>query len=220
MEKDLAPELIDKILKEFREKTDKSKIIIEQLEALKSKKVSHTNTYRFAQELGKILRKTFEENLQEGVLPNDTLYFNIASRLINTTFEKDYKLVTDYGAQVQEILNGIDKLSIKAQIPKINQDRIDNLIDFLTDRDDLEEVRRALGRSTENFTESIVDDLIKENLDFLNRVGVKKTVIRIALPTCCEYCSQLAGVYEYGSEPKDIWKRHTDCHCTIEVKKL
>ncbi|MCF0230660.1 MAG: hypothetical protein HUJ76_13325, partial [Parasporobacterium sp.] len=35
---------------------------------------------------------------------------------------------------------------------------------------------------------------------------------------CCDWCSSLAGIYEYGTEPKDVYKRHDSCRCTVTFK--
>jgi len=35
---------------------------------------------------------------------------------------------------------------------------------------------------------------------------------------CCEWCQKLAGIYEYGKHPKDIFKRHDNCTCLVTFK--
>ena len=31
---------------------------------------------------------------------------------------------------------------------------------------------------------------------------------------CCKWCTQVAGRYEYGTEPSDVYRRHDNCGCT------
>ena len=34
---------------------------------------------------------------------------------------------------------------------------------------------------------------------------------------CCKWCSSLYGIYKYPNEvPKDVYKRHENCTCTVE----
>ncbi len=33
---------------------------------------------------------------------------------------------------------------------------------------------------------------------------------------CCEWCSALAGSYRYPDVPKDVYRRHENCNCTVE----
>ncbi|MBR3419307.1 MAG: hypothetical protein IKG82_11505 [Oscillospiraceae bacterium] len=32
---------------------------------------------------------------------------------------------------------------------------------------------------------------------------------------CCEWCDKMAGRFEYGAEPDDIYRRHDNCDCTV-----
>lgn len=43
-------------------------------------------------------------------------------------------------------------------------------------------------------------------------------VIRETLGECCPWCQNLAGIYEYGTEPKDIFKRHDNCTCIVTFR--
>ena len=31
----------------------------------------------------------------------------------------------------------------------------------------------------------------------------------------CKWCTNLAGRYEYGQEPDDVYRRHDNCGCTV-----
>jgi len=33
--------------------------------------------------------------------------------------------------------------------------------------------------------------------------------------SCCKWCTKIAGRYDYGKAPEDIFKRHDNCTCTV-----
>jgi hypothetical protein len=73
-----------------------------------------------------------------------------------------------------------------------------------------------------NNSEAFYDDFIKENAKFRSKAGMKTTLTRIAEAKCCEWCAALAGTYEYGNAPDDIYRRHEFCRCTVtyQSKKI
>ena len=67
----------------------------------------------------------------------------------------------------------------------------------------------------ENAASSIVTDYIKENVEYRASSGLNETIIREELASCCKWCHALAGEYEYGMEPSDIYRRHDNCKCVV-----
>ena len=70
----------------------------------------------------------------------------------------------------------------------------------------------------ENAASSIVTDYIKDNVEYRASSGLKETIIREELASCCKWCHALAGEYEYGMEPSDIYRRHDNCKCIVLFK--
>lgn len=70
----------------------------------------------------------------------------------------------------------------------------------------------------ENAASSIVTDYIKENVEYRASSGLNETIIREELASCCKWCHDLAGEYEYGMEPSDIYRRHDNCKCIVLFK--
>ena len=79
----------------------------------------------------------------------------------------------------------------------------------------LEEALIWLREPIINNCEAFFDDFIKENAKFRNDVGLKATLTRTAESNCCSWCAALAGIYEYGKAPDDIYRRHEFCRCTV-----
>ena len=45
---------------------------------------------------------------------------------------------------------------------------------------------------------------------------MKPKVIRKESGNCCKWCKSLVGSYSYPDVPKDVYRRHQNCRCTVE----
>ena len=69
--------------------------------------------------------------------------------------------------------------------------------------DAADDVQRATARVehlpeyTENLSMSTVDDTIRANADFHYESGLNPKIVRTSAGRCCEWCSNLAGEYDY-----------------------
>ena len=64
----------------------------------------------------------------------------------------------------------------------------------------------------------MVDDAVKANAEFHYDAGLKPVITRRLGGDACAWCRNLAGSYEYHSEPEDVYRRHERCRCTVEYK--
>lgn len=217
MNKDIVPELLERIETEFKNKTEKSKILKKKILALKSGKATHLDSNEFAIEVGNILADVFKNEITEDALPDKKMYYNIAKRLIEPNMKTNYDLVSDYSREVQEVLNEESNISLKAIKPEINQDRIDGIVNKISGYDDFKEGKWLLYEPIINFTQSVVDDTIRTNADFQFKSGLTPKVVRKEAGNCCDWCKEVAGTYNYPDEvPNDVWRRHRYCRCTVE----
>lgn len=216
MIKDVAPELLKQIRNDFKIKFEESKRIKELYELITLGSATYREVNEFAIETGRILAIVFANDLSSSVLPDGKMYFNIANRIIPDTLKKNHELVTDAGAQVQKSLNEKAGIRIRAIKPEINQDRIAGLVNKVSSEDLYDSVAWVLAEPVINFTQSIVDDMIKANADFQYDAGMSPVIIRSAESKCCEWCSKLAGRYKYPEVPKDVYRRHERCRCMVE----
>lgn len=216
MIKDVAPELLERIRNDFKIKFEENEKIKELYELMASGNATYKEVNEFAIETGRILTIVFANDLSSSVLPDGKMYFNIANRIIPDTLKKNHELVTDAGAQVQKSLNEKAGIRIRAIKPEINQDRIVGLVNKVSSADSYDSVAWVLEEPVINFTQSIVDDMIKVNADFQYDAGMSPVIIRSAESKCCEWCSKLAGRYKYPEVPKDVYRRHERCRCVVE----
>lgn len=217
MEKDIVPELLETIQKEFNTKFEKSSIVKSKLLALKGKKATHLDSNELAIELGTILSRAFMDNIEKDRLPDGRMYFNIASRIIKPNIKKNYDIIGDYSKEVQNELNRQSKISLEAIKPKINEEKIDNLVSKISDYDDFDKAKWLLDEPIVNFSQSVVDDTVRENAEFQYKSGLEPRIVRKMHGECCDWCREVVGKYKYPDEvPPDVYKRHRYCRCTVE----
>lgn len=212
---DVSPKLLKQIKTSFEKKYKKSHIVTNLQETIDSGNATYNEVNEFAIEVGELLAKAFQENLSEAVLPDGRMYFNIAKAVVEPMMKNNYDIVSKVAAEVQNILNASSKIGIKAIEPALNQDRIDGIINRISNEEHFDEVKWILGEPVVNFTQSIVDDSIKANAEFQYKAGLTPKIIRTVAGNCCEWCRALAGEYSYPDVPKDVYRRHQRCRCTV-----
>lgn len=216
MDKDIVPALLEAIQKDFDNGHATSKQIQQLLSLLAEDKATYLQANNYAVEVGKLLSKVLKNKVTADALPNGKMYFNIAEKLFNATLKNSYDLITDYSSKVQTKVNNDVGIRLKAQTPKLNQDRVDGLIKAAANAKDFEEVSRLLGDPIVNFSQSVVDDTIKANAEFLDKAGFKSKIKRIAVGRACKWCRNLEGVYDYPHTPEEIYHRHENCRCRVD----
>jgi len=55
-----------------------------------------------------------------------------------------------------------------------------------------------------------------ENAEFHYKSGMSPKIIRKETGKCCKWCKNLVGTYRYPDVPKDVYRRHQNCRCTVE----
>lgn len=216
MDKDIVPELLEEVRKEFEQLYGSSAVVKQAFETLKKQKATYQTVNEYAIEIGDILSKALTGSVSSSRLPDGKMYYNIANRLLADTLGRNFELVSDYAGQVQEDLNKAAKIGLQVQVPEINQDRIDGLVNRLSFEDSFDDVAWILGEPIVNYTQSIVDDSIQVNADFHAKAGLTPTISRQSTGRCCKWCDSLVGNYIYGEEPPNFYRRHQHCRCTID----
>lgn len=210
---DVSPKLLKELQTAFDEQYAKNKTI----QALENKTlVDYKDAHRYSVEVGKTLERVFKTRLSSDVLPDGKLYYNIAEKVLRPLFENNHKLVVNFSAEAQEIINYKEKIGLRVIKPKFNEDKFHGIIDRLADTDLYDDISWILGDPVVNFTETIVDETIKENAEFHNKAGLKPQIIRTSTGKCCDWCDNLTGVYDYPNVPDDVYARHENCRCITE----
>lgn len=216
MVEDIVPSLLKKIKSEFEGARLDSEVLKDLLSKLDHSKASFLDANQYAIEIGEILSKALGASLTNEMLPDGKMYYNIAQRVLTDVLGRNYELVSDYTEQVQKNLNSEAKIGLTAQVPELNQDRIDGLVNRFSSEDNFEDVSWLLGEPIVNFTQSIIDDSIRKNAEFHAKTGMTPTISRHSTGRCCKWCDSLVGNYIYGKEPNNFYRRHQHCTCVID----
>ena len=216
MVEDIVPILLKKIKSEFEGARLDSEVLKDLLSKLHHSKASYLDANQYAIEIGEILSKALGASLTNETLPDGKMYYNIAQRVLTDVLGRNYELVSDYAEQVQKNLNSEAKIGLAAQVPELNQDRIDGLVNRLASEESFDDVRWLLEEPVVNFTQSIIDDSIQKNAEFHHKVGLSPKIVRRVVGHPCKWCKSLEGSYNYPEVPKDIYRRHGNCRCTVD----
>ena len=216
-DKDIAPELIDKVNKDFDGRMAKDKKAAALNEKLAAGKASYKDAYAYAESVGNARAEAFKDQISSAVLPDGKMYYNIGSRLMEDSLTTDHNMVADYAAGVQEIYNKEAGIGLKALKADVDQDRINGFIEGVCSAEDVyESVAWKLWEPVVTHARSVVDDTVKKNAEFQHKAGLRATVRRDAAAKCCEWCADLEGDYTYPSIPREVFQRHDNCKCTVD----
>ena len=216
MVEDIVPSLLKKIKSEFEGARLDSEVLKDLLSKLHHSKASYLDANQYAIEIGEILSKALGASLTNETLPDGKMYYNIAQRVLTDVLGRNHELVSDYTEQVQKNLNSEAKIGLTAQVPELNQDRIDGLVNRLASEESFDDVKWLLDDPIVNFSQSIVDDSIRKNAEFHHKVGLSPKIVRRVVGHPCKWCKSLEGSYNYPEVPKDIYRRHGNCRCTVD----
>lgn len=119
-------------------------------------------------------------------------------------------------AEVQKSLDEQAGIHIRPQKADFPSERVQHFAHSLIDPTVEDSIIKRRARSgSETITKSFHDSFIKKNAQFRNDAGLKCYITRED-SNCCKWCSEVAGRYEFGSQPSDIFRRHDNCDCTID----
>lgn len=74
---------------------------------------------------------------------------------------------------------------------------------------------KLLEEGFENVTQHFYDEDVETNAEFRESSGIKAVIRRELVGETCAWCEALAGVYEYGKHPKEVFSRHRNCDCIV-----
>lgn len=94
-EKDIAPELLERIRADF----------LALLGDAQQEADTYTAAAAYAELVGSALADAFRRNLTADILPDGRLYWNIADRVVRPLLEEDYARIADAAAAAQQALN-------------------------------------------------------------------------------------------------------------------
>lgn len=213
---DIAPELLKLIKKSFGENISRNDKAAALLETIQKGTATYADAENYAYEIGAALADAFQQNLSSSVLPDGRMYENIAESIIRPMLTEDYNQVSEAAMKVQQVLNEAAKIGLKAQRAELDTEKIDGIIHRVADTPQYDDAAWLLNEPVKTFSQSVVDDTLKKNVEFQAKAGLRPRLIRKAESGCCEWCSRMEGTYTCPDFPEDIYRRHERCRCTVE----
>ncbi len=165
-----------------------------------------TDSAEYARVLSHILGREVSANI-----------FDLDDRegIVSQLLRDCYGDVNSIYAQTQTLLDEQAGIHIRPQQPDFPAERVDQFTHSLIDPTVAESVIKRRARAgCETITKSFHDDCVKKNAQFRHDAGLKCYIVRIGTK-CCDWCSEVAGKYEFGDQPDGIFRRHDNCDCTI-----
>ena len=216
MENDVLPDILKEVQERFERDFGKSEIVRNAFAMLEAKKSTYKTANEFAIEIGEILSKALRASLSADKLPDGKMYYNIAQRLLTDVLGRNHEIVSGYASDVQKNLNQEAKIGMEIQVPELNRDRIAGIVNRFSYEENFEDVSWLLGEPIVNFTQSIIDDSIRENAELHHKAGLQPEIVRKSYFHCCEWCQEVQGSYKYPRVPKDVYRRHQHCRCIVD----
>ena len=209
-------EILAKIRAFCEERTRESSVIRKAREKIAGGKATYAEAQKVAMEEGRILEEAFTKYLPEA-LTNGYLYREFAEKLVKVPVRDQAKEVTNAAEDVQEALNEAAGIGIRPIVPELNREQLDGIVTGICN-ENFERGKSEFFSQVENFLEGHVDDFVRENADFQYKSGLSPKIERIANAKCCDWCSRMAGIYNYADvsdQGNDVFRRHKNCHCLV-----
>lgn len=140
-------------------------------------------------------------------------------QLIPSALGLDHAMVAEVCAEVQTAMNEANRYGIRAVVPEFDGNRAYGLVEELKNNPEFVNIEDLFYDQLTNFSQSVVDQSIRDNAELQWKSGIKATVVRTPDAEACPWCMNLAGSYDYETvrdTGNDVWRRHDNCRCTIE----
>lgn len=216
MASDVVPELLDEIQKDFNRQFRSNSTVIDIYGKIRSRLAMYKEANEFSIQCGEMLARSIKKYITADVLPEGRMWYNIATRILTPTLRNNYSLITDVTNAAQSIFNEKNGIGFKPITPAFNTNRLNGLIDKVSNAENYDDVAWVLDEPIVNFSQNIVDQAIKDNAEFQYRSGMTPKIRRTVVGGCCEWCQRLAGTYNYPYVPSDVYRKHDRCRCTVE----
>jgi len=216
---DIAQALLTTIQAEFDKRYAGDQVLETIRQQIRDGKGTYKQADEYAARTGEILADVLHQNVSSDILPNGRMYYNIANRILPPSLGNNYEQVSEIAKVVQENLNKAAGIGIKAQVPEINTDKIDGIVELASNAPAYDDVEHQLLSAIINYTQSVVTDSVRANAGFHQKSGLSPKIVRTADAGACAWCLAVAGVYDYESVSNtgnDVWRRHRDCRCNVE----
>lgn len=195
-----------KLLEDAAAADERLKVIRKRME---QGKATFADTAEYSDRLSNLLGEILAAHVEHLTQPKEKE--TICKQLLKEHYARINKVL----ANVQLDLDQQREIHIRPQQAAFPAERVQKVAHALEDPTvPLDTIRRRANAPVANVAKSFHDDYIQANAKFRSEAGLKCWIVRTTDGNCCKWCTQVAGRYEYGSEPGDVYRRHDNCGCT------
>ncbi len=124
--------------------------------------------------------------------------------------------IDEVSESVQSAVLARQGLNISPKSEAYPEKRIFTLAHSLEDPTATEEqITRRAESASATVMRARFDENMKKGAKTCAEAGLKTYIVRDGSPKCCRWCGEIVGRYIYGSEPKDVYRRHDNCSCSV-----
>ena len=199
------------IAEDIKKLVEQKAAIDPRLRSIVRRMESGTATFKETSEYSRIFSEIVGNTLSEHVLSLED-----REAVANELLRYGYENINSILAKVQADIDKKNRVNIRPQKASFPQERAEQFSHSLTDPTVPDEtIERRANNGTANITMSFHDDYMRENAEFRSNAGLRCYIERQTNGKCCAWCSDIAGRYDYGNEPQDVYRRHDNCDCTV-----
>lgn len=229
MAADIVPALLEEIQKAFGAALGADPRYLRIANRIRDGTATLEDVHAVSAICGETLSGVLLELFTPEAMPGGVYYWNIVERVLGGMLRGNYDLINETAGQIQRLINEVEGIGLNPVFAPYPDERARGLIEKLVE--DTTNPARWLGEPVINISESFSDDYMRENARASAAAGLEAKIVRklgsfevrrakkrsYEIP--CDWCQSLAGEYEYGEEPDDVWKRHESCRCSVTYRR-
>lgn len=182
-------------------------------------RVRDGTSYEVANEYSVRVGEIMSESILEHTENLAYMSKEVAEEVIPPVMTAGYDTVSEAAAIIQANMNAADGVGLGVLTPDLDTNRIAGIVDKVSSYNRFSEAKWVLKEPMVNYSQAIVDQAIRKNAESSGKVGLKSYIRRTSESGACKWCEALEGVYEYPNVPRDVYRRHAFCRCTVTFER-
>lgn len=197
------------VQEEIRQAIGTDAVLVKLRRKIESGKADFNDTFRYSDRAAKLLGEIFARRLPD--IPADE-----REAICVAILHDRYTDINALCDRVQRMMDEAAGLHLNPQHAPFPEERAHTIGASTADQTKpLETQQRRAEGAAATATRAMHDDRMEAEADTRSRLGLQCYITRLTDGNCCPWCNDVAGRYEYGEEPENIYQRHDNCSCTV-----
>ena len=214
----IPSDLEQTVRRKFSELFEKNKTVESVFKRIRQGRATYADASIFAESVGGSLAEVLTGLDLTNVDLNDLAY-----NILGNAMAQNISLSNLTCESVQSILNEAADVGLNPVVPSMNIEKIRDLQNLVANAESKDALLVMLNEPVITNVMSNVDDWVRKNAEFQGDAGLDPIIVRTwsgSYPSHdtkhTDWCKDLAGTWEYGDEPRDVYRRHNGCRCRVE----